>query len=122
MSNAIVMLGDVRVFVVSGDGALLQSERAATDLIGDSYSAGGAEMIALPVARLGEAFFTLKTRIAGLMLQKFMNYGFRVAIVGDIAAYVAASDALRDFVRESNRGRHVWFVRDLDELGARLAG
>lgn len=101
---------------------MLASERDATDLIGDSYSAGGAKMIALPAERLGEPFFTLKTRIAGLMLQKFMNYGFRVAVVGDIAAFVEASDALRDFVRESNRGRHVWFVRDVDELRARLVG
>ena len=115
-------IAGVRVFVVAREGALLQSERAATDLVGDSYSAGGAEIIALPVERLGAAFFTLKTRIAGEMLQKFMNYGFRVAIVGDIAAYVEASGALRDFVYESNRGRQVWFVRDLDELRVRLEG
>jgi hypothetical protein len=120
MSGTVETIGGVRVFAVAREGATLGSERDATDLIGDSYSAGGAEMIALPVERLGEAFFTLKTRIAGFMLQKFMNYGFRVAVVGDVSAYVDASDALRDFVRESNRGRHVWFVRDVDELRGRL--
>jgi hypothetical protein len=30
--------------------------------------------------------------------------------------------ALRDFVRESNRGRQVWFVADGDELARRPAG
>jgi hypothetical protein len=120
MTGTVETIGGVRVFVVAREGAMFASERDATDLIGDSYSTGGAEMIALPVARLGEAFFTLKTRIAGFMLQKFMNYGFRVAVVGDVAEYVAASDALRDFVRESNRGGHVWFVRDIEELRGRL--
>jgi hypothetical protein len=43
-----------------------------------------------------------------------------VAIIGDIEAHPAASSALRDFVRESNAGRHVWFLPDQDELDARL--
>jgi hypothetical protein len=42
-------------------------------------------------------------------------------VVGDVSAHLAQSDALRDFVIESNRGEHVWFVRDLAELEARLA-
>ena len=45
----------------------------------------------------------------------------RVAILGDIGEAVARSAALRDFVRESNRGRHVWFVADRMELERRLA-
>lgn len=31
------------------------------------------------------------------------------------------SDALRDFLRGSNRGRHVWFVEDTAALEAKLA-
>jgi len=34
----------------------------------------------------------------------------------------AKSDPLRDFIRESNRGTTVWFVRDLASLEAKLAG
>jgi hypothetical protein len=54
------------------------------------------------------------------MLQKTANYHLRVAIVGDIAASIAASKPLADFVSESNRGARVWFVGDLDALRARL--
>jgi hypothetical protein len=43
-----------------------------------------------------------------------------VAIVGDISTHLEASSALRDFVFESNRGEHVWFVTDLAELEKRL--
>lgn len=49
-----------------------------------------------------------------------MQYHLRVAIVGDISPYVAESTALRDFVRESNRGDQIWFVADSEELGRRL--
>jgi hypothetical protein len=44
----------------------------------------------------------------------------RLAIVGDVSAYVAASTALRALVLESNRGNQVWFVADFDELDNRL--
>jgi hypothetical protein len=49
-------------------------------------------------------------------VQRFANYRARVAVV------VAASTALRDFVRESNRGAQLWFVADEAELTRRLEG
>jgi len=108
-------INDVLVGVCAAEGPKLDGERAATDIIGDLFGSG-ARVVAIPVERLGEGFLTLSTRIAGEVIQKFVNYGFQVAFVGDISEAVATSDALRDFVRESNRGRHVWFVADLAEL------
>jgi len=60
--------------------------------------------------------------VAGEILQKLINYRFRVAILGDVSAAVAGSAALRDFVVESNRGEMVWFLPDLAALEARLTG
>ncbi len=80
-----------------------------------------AKLVVLRADWLGDDFFRLSTHVAGEVVQKLLDYGFRVAIVGDIAARVAASEALRDWVRECNRGRQVWFVGDLDELAERLA-
>ena len=117
---AVEILSGVPVIVVPPEGPKLDGERAATDLIGDAFGTG-AKVVAIPVARLGDGFLTLSTRVAGETIQKFVNYGFQLAFVGDISHAVAASDALCDFVRESNRGRHVWFVADLDELAAKLA-
>jgi hypothetical protein len=48
-----------------------------------------------------------------------VNYGLRLAVVGDISEPLADSEALRDFVRESNRGRQVWFVADVAGLAGR---
>lgn len=111
----------VPVLVCPGAGPLIAGDREAADLVGEALSAG-AQAVALPVARLGPGFLDLSTRLAGEVLQKLVNYGLRVAIVGDVSVQVAQSAALRDFVRESNRGRHVWFVADLSELEVRLAG
>jgi hypothetical protein len=120
MTGAVRQLAGQAVFVCADMGPPLAAERDAVDLIGELYGTE-ARFIALPTARLGAEFLALRSRVAGEVLQKFVTYGFRVAIVGDIEAAVAASDALRDFVRESNRGKTVWFVPDLDALAAKLA-
>lgn len=49
-----------------------------------------------------------------------MNYNLKVVIVGDISAHTAESTALRDFVYECNRGRHIRFINSADELGKAL--
>jgi PadR family transcriptional regulator PadR len=70
----------------------------------------GAETIAIPVERLDEDFFVLRTRVAGEFVQKFVTYGVRLAILGDISKYKNDSKAFHDFVYEANRGRDLWFV------------
>ena len=97
----------------------LRTERDATDLIGETLGRGD-RMVVIPVERLDEEFFRLRTGIAGAFLQKFVTYRVRVVIVGDISAHIEKSDALRDFVHESNRGDHVWFLADRNELEARI--
>lgn len=113
-------LKGVPVWACAPDGPKLDGERAATDIIGEAFGVD-AKVVAIPVERLDEGFLTLRTRIAGEVIQKFVNYGFQLAFVGDVSAAMAESAALRDFVRESNRGRHVWFVADFAELESRLA-
>ncbi|MFD0350400.1 DUF4180 domain-containing protein [Kitasatospora aburaviensis] len=106
---------------VAAEGAPIREERDATDLIGEAFGLG-ATWVVLPVARLHEDFFRLGTRVAGGIVQKFVNYRIGLVVLGDIAHHVAASEALRDFVRESNRGRQLWFLADEAELADRLAG
>lgn len=119
MSDAVIDMNGARVLAISADGPLL-SITLWTDKIGAALGEA-ADWIAVPVQRLDAEFFRLRTRQAGEMLQKAMNYRLRVAIVGDIAAHVSESTPLADFVRESNRGAQVWFVGDPDALRARLA-
>lgn len=61
---------------------------------------------------LGEAFFDLKTGIAGELLQKCSNYRMKLAIVGDFSVY--KSKSLKAFIYECNKGRLVFFMPDLE--------
>lgn len=103
------------------DGEPVRGEREATDLLGNAFHHGAA-WVAVPVERLTDDFFRLRTRVAGDIVQKFVNYRIGLAVLGDVSHHVARSTALRDFVRESNRGGQLWFLADLAELRARLAG
>jgi hypothetical protein len=98
---------------------MVRTDRDAVDLIGAALSSQCA-LVVLPVERLSDEFFSLKTRVAGEMLQKFVNYERRLAIVGDISRHLEASGPLRAFVAETNRGRQVWFVPDRAALEAKL--
>ena len=118
MTDRVMRRHGVPVLVCDPAGTPVATEQDALDLIGASF--GQAEIVAIPASRLDERFFTLRTGFAGEVMQKFVNYRVRLVIVGDIAERTDASTALRDLVRESNRGRQVWFVADLDELDARL--
>jgi hypothetical protein len=120
MTGAVRDLAGTRVYVCPEEGPSLADDRNLSDLIGELYGSG-ARLVAVPLARLGPDFLRLSTGIAGHVLQKLVNYRFQVAVLGDVAAAVAASDPLRDFVRESNRGQTVWFVADLAALEAKLA-
>jgi hypothetical protein len=118
VADVVAERAGVPVLVCSADGPPLATGQDALDLIGATYQ--GAEVVAIPASRFDERFFTLSTGLAGEIMQKFVTYRVRLVVVGDITAQLAASAALRDLVRESNRGRHVWFLVDLDALDARL--
>ncbi|MGW4297029.1 DUF4180 domain-containing protein [Micromonospora chersina] len=109
----------VPVLVCDPTGPPVATTEAALDLIGAAF--GGAEVVAVPAGRLDPSFFSLGTRFAGEIMQKFVNYRLRLVVVGDITAHLAESGALRALVAESNRHDHIWFVPDLAALDARLA-
>ncbi len=74
-----------------------------------------ADRLALRVEQLDPAFFELRSGLAGEMLQKFVNYGQKLVVVGDVGAFTAKSESFAALVRESNRGRDVRFVKTMDE-------
>ncbi len=109
----------IRVLQIDSSGLPIGDYRDALDLIGEA-AANRADIVAVPSERLAPAFFDLKTRVAGEMIQKFNTYGVRLAIVGNVSNAVESSTAFRDLVRESNRGTLIWFVDNVDGLRRRL--
>ena len=121
MPGQFIELSGVRVLEVLASGPPLRNGTDAVDLM-SAASEYRATFIVIPVERLGDDFFDLRTCMAGEMAQKFLMYGRRVAIIGDISRRIAASKSLAAFVIESNRGHDLWFVNNLQELVDRLAG
>lgn len=87
---------------------LIRTPQDAMEVIATARYETGCEALILPKAALDEDFFRLSTGLAGEVLQKFVNYGMKVAVVGDFSHYT--SKPLQDFLRESNRGSTVLFV------------
>lgn len=105
--------------VVRGGELLISTPQDAVELIAAARYETGCQALILPKETLSEDFFRLSTGLAGEVLQKFVNYGMRVALVGDFSQYT--SKPLRDFIRESNRGNAVLFVRTEEEARERLS-
>ena len=118
-SDEVVRLHGVGVLRCAPDGPPLDGENAALDLIGDAMGRD-AQVVAVPAERVAEEFFLLRSGIAGAVMQKFVNYRLRLAVVGDVSRHVTGSTALRDFVHETNQGSHVWFLPDFDALDEKL--
>ncbi|AQT70986.1 MULTISPECIES: DUF4180 domain-containing protein [Streptomyces] len=114
-------INGVPVLMCGTEGETIAGEREALDCIANA-SYQGADWAVIPVERFDEAFFRLSTRVAGEIIQKFVQYRVGVVVLGDISRHTEAGTALRDFVRECNRGRQTWFVADADELRDRLTG
>lgn len=83
------------------------ADSALSFFLGASYETGVNHFIA-DKAIFCEEFFSLSSGLAGEILQKCINYHIKLAIMGDFSGYT--SKPLQDFIRESNRGRDVFFL------------
>jgi hypothetical protein len=68
---------------------------------------------------LDDAFFDLKSGLAGEILQKVVNYSRRLGIVGNFTQYTSKS--LQDFIRESNSSNIIVFMETFEEAAKRLS-
>ena len=107
------------IALVTGEDVLIQDGDSAMELAMTVRYELGTKDIAISKGCIAEAFFRLSSGIAGEILQKFVNYSIRVAIIGDYSMYTSKS--LRDFIYESNKGKQVFFVETEDEAMEKLA-
>lgn len=109
-----------RVLALEASDGMLASVRDFTDLIGDAMSER-AGVVAIPAVQITDDFYQLRTGVAGEVLQKLVNYRIKLAIIGDVSAWAAQSNAFRDLVVELERGTDVLIVPDAASLERRLA-
>lgn len=99
--------------VVNSEDLVITDAQSALDVLMSAKYDVGTKNIVIDKKLIVEDFFILSKGLAGEILQKYVNYGGRIAIYGDYSHYT--SKPLKDFIYESNKGRDVFFVSTQDE-------
>lgn len=99
--------------VVNSDEIVIADTQSALDLLMTAKYDLGTKNIVIDKKLINEEFFILSSGLAGDILQKYINYGGRIAIYGDFSHYT--SKPLHDFIYESNNGHDVFFAATENE-------
>lgn len=105
--------------VIQSGEVVITTPQSALDVLMTAKYEAGTKNIVIDKALIAEDFFVLSSGLAGEILQKYVNYGGRIAIYGDFSHYT--SKPLKDFIYESNQGRDVFFVATQEEAISMLA-
>lgn len=109
---------NIDVANIIADEIVINDLQSAIDLMMTVKYETGIKNIAISKDLITEKFFILSSGIAGEILQKFINYQFRIAIFGDYTKYT--SKPLKDFIYESNNGKDVFFADNLKDAIKKL--
>lgn len=113
MEFKIIEKNGVKCASVRGSEKVITDAQTALDLLMSAKYDAGTKNIIIDKQLIADDFFVLSTGLAGEVLQKYVNYGGRIAIYGDFSHYT--SKPLKDFMYESNKGKDVFFVSSEEE-------
>lgn len=113
MKIEIINKNNISVAHITAEECIINDVQSAIDLMMTVKYENGIKNIVLSKSLVTDKFFILSSGIAGEILQKFVNYQFRLAIYGDYSQYT--SKPLKDFIYESNNGKNVFFTANLDD-------
>ena len=111
---------NIEIAHVISDEIVINDLQSAIDLMMTVKYETDIKNIAISKDLITDKFFILSSGLAGEILQKFINYQFRIAIYGDYTKYT--SKPLKDFIYESNNGRDIFFVSDPEQAMDKLSG
>jgi hypothetical protein len=101
------------IALILADEIVIKDSQSALDLMATVQYETDCDKLILYKSCVVDDFFILSTGIAGEILQKFINYHKKLAIVGDYSKYT--SKPLKDFIYESNKGNSIYFVTSVEE-------
>lgn len=112
MEYRVVNKNNNKYIEFSSDLKKLSSEQDVVDCISicmenDVYT------IVLHSNVLSEDFFNLKTRLAGMALQKFINYHVKVAVI--IEEVDKLNERFKEMIMEANKGSHFRTFRNIED-------
>ncbi|QUI25644.1 DUF4180 domain-containing protein [Vallitalea pronyensis] len=103
---------NVKVAIIDRGESNLHTVQDALDMMSNAQCVDCMNML-IHKDNIHEKFFDLKTKFAGEVLQKFINYQMRLAIIGDFSHYTSKS--LKDFIYECNKGQWIFFKATVEE-------
>lgn len=104
---------NISVSVINSDEVLINDVDSGMDFIMEIKGLTGTNRIVLNKSAVNPVIFDLKNKILGELLQKFVNYNIKIAIVGDFSS--CGSKAFKDFIYETNKGNNFFIVSDNEE-------
>lgn len=99
--------------LVKSGAPVITDVQSAMDLLMTAKYEAGTKNLVITKELIADSFFVLSSGLAGEILQKYVNYGGRIAVFGDHSHYT--SKPLHDFIYESNKGNDVFFVSTEEE-------
>ncbi len=114
-----IIENDIEIAVVSSSEILINDVQSALDLIATVNYESGSDCMIMSKSAICEEFFDLKTKLAGDILQKFINYRMKLAVVGDFSMYTSKS--LKDFFYECNNGKDIFFLTSEEQAVEKLS-
>ena len=109
----------IDIAIVTSDEVLIKDVQSALNLMATVQYKTGCNRIILNKSSIIDDFFDLKTKVAGEILQKFINYRVKLAIVGDFSIYTSKS--LKAFITESNQWNDIIYVGSNEEAIEKLS-
>ena len=119
MEITVVKENNIEIAIIRSNEILINDVQSSLDFAVNINYETGCNRIIINKSAIIEDFFDLKTRLAGEVLQKFINYHIKIAIVGDFSVY--SSKSLKDFIYESNNGRDIFFLSNEEQAIEKLS-
>ena len=119
MNITVIIENSFEIAAVFSEEVLITDVQSALDFFATIAYETGCDRMILPKSAFCEDFFDLSTKVAGKILQKFVNYRKKLAIIGDLSGYTSKS--LKAFIYECNRGNDIFFCASQTDAVQRLS-
>lgn len=107
------------IALVDSNEVLITDLQSSLDLMATIRYETDSDRFVIHKAAINEQFFDLRTKLAGDILQKYINYQMKIAIVGDFSVY--DSKSFKDFMFECNKGKDIFFLPTEEAAVEKLA-
>jgi hypothetical protein len=113
MNIRIEIKDNENIAVISSEEVIINNGQEALDLIARVRYDYGCNKMIINKKNINEDFFELKNGIAGEIMQKYINYGMSLGIVGEFEQY--SSKSVKALIYESNKGNKIIFKNTFAE-------